>query len=168
MIDINRTYCSGEIDLTFIDPFAPEVAPHLLDHPDFNAGLLRARLQGVPTERFQELGPGDILFIDSSHVAKTGSDVVDYAFRILPALKTGVAVHIHDIFFPFEYPRSWVETQNRSWNEAYLIRAFLQGNRRWSVEFLFDWFYKCRREELAAKMRDCVENRGGSLWLAAR
>jgi hypothetical protein len=130
----------------------------------FRRGLRAERLQSVETGAFRELGAGDILFIDSSHVLKTGSDVADYLFRVLPALAEGVLVQVHDIFYPFEYPRVWVE-QNRSWNEAYALRAFLAGNRGWRVLFWFDWFYKCRLRRLAQAMPECVERRGGSFWM---
>ena len=76
----------------------------------------------------------DILFIDSSHVGKIGSDVTDVLFRILPTLRPGVAVHIHDVPWPFEYPRHWIDA-GRAWNEAYFVRAFLQYNRDFRVLF---------------------------------
>jgi hypothetical protein len=74
---------------------------------------------------FDVLDENDILFINSSHVAKTGSDVNFELFEILPRLKKGVIVHIHDILYPFEYPREWVIERNYSWNEVYAVRAFL-------------------------------------------
>jgi hypothetical protein len=69
--------------------------------------------------------PINVLFIDSTHVLRTGSDVCFELFEILPRLSPGVLVHIHDMFWPFEYPRSWVVEENRSWNELYAVRAFL-------------------------------------------
>ena len=127
--------------------------------------ILKSRLQDVPLKVFAALGDGDILFLDSSHVAKTASDVVDYTFRILPALRSGVLVHIHDIFYPFEYPRSWIVDENRSWNEAYLVRAFLHANAGFRVLYLSDWVYKCRRDLFETHMPLCVRYRGGSLWM---
>jgi hypothetical protein len=165
-LDIDALHLGSTTRFTFIDPH-PELAHELLG-PAAAAAILPAKLQDVPLERFQELEPGSILFIDSSHVAKTGSDVVDYLFRILPALRPGVHVHIHDIFYPFEYPRDWIAGQNRSWNEAYLLRAWLHNNARARVLFLTDWFYKCRREQVAARMPLCIPHRGGSLWLEIR
>jgi hypothetical protein len=165
-LDIDALHLGSTTRFTFIDPH-PELAHELLG-PAAAASILPAKLQDVPLELFQELGPGSILFIDSSHVAKTGSDVVDYLFRILPVLRPGVHVHIHDIFYPFEYPRDWIAGQNRSWNEAYLLRAWLHNNARARVLFLTDWFYKCRREQVAARMPLCIPHRGGSLWLEIR
>jgi hypothetical protein len=167
-IDINEKYLDGQARMTFIDPH-PETLLDLLETGSpYGRSVLRKKVQDVGLELFQELQAGDVLFIDSSHVAKTGSDVLDYLFRILPALAAGVFIHIHDIFYPFEYPAAWIVDQNRSWNEAYLLRAFLQYNPAFRVIFLFDWFYKCRRELLEEHMPLCVRFRGGSLWLEKR
>lgn len=164
-LDINEAYLGGAIQMTFIDPH-PEMLFDLLGHHAADRKLvLKSRLQDVPLDRFKELDAGDILFIDSSHVAKTGSDVLDYTFRILPQLRPGVIVHIHDIFFPFEYPRGWIVEENRSWNEAYLLRAFLHGNPRFRVLYLTDWIYKCRRHLYETRMPLCLTHRGGSLWM---
>ena len=74
----------------------------------------------------------DILFVDSSHVAKTQSDVVHLLFKILPSLNKGVIIHFHDILWPFEYPRLWLD-DGRAWNEAYFLRAFLQFNSAFRI-----------------------------------
>ncbi len=67
------------------------------------------------------------MFIDSTHVSKVGSDVNHIFFRILPMLRSGVRVYFHDVFYPFEYPESWI-LEGKTWNEDYLLRAFLQFN----------------------------------------
>lgn len=167
-LDISERYLSGQVEMFFVDPHPETFHQLLIDHPDDRRLILQARLQDVPLDRFRALEAGDILFIDSSHVAKTGSDVLDYLFRVLPALRPGVYVHIHDIFFPFEYPRAWIVDENRSWNEAYILRAFLQGNPRFEVLYLSDWIFKCRRELLATRMPLCVQYRGASLWMRSR
>jgi hypothetical protein len=164
-IDINEQHLGGETRMTFIEPF-PETALKLFgNQPQYRERLLQQRLQDTPLSLFTELEAGDILFIDSSHVGKTGSDVLDYLFRIFPQLNSGVLVHIHDIFYPFEYPREWFTQLDRSWNEAYFLRAFLHGNPAFRVLYLSDWIYKCRRDLLEARMPLCVQHRGGSLWL---
>lgn len=149
----------------FIEPFPSNVVALLGAREQYKQNIIPHKLQEVPLDIFARLQSGDILFIDSSHVAKTGSDVLDYMFRIMPVLKPGVVVHIHDIFYPFEYPKDWIATENRSWNEAYLVRAFLQENPKWSVLFMFDWFFKCQLSLLIERMPLCVEHRGGSLWI---
>jgi hypothetical protein len=118
----------------------------------------------VPVETFSGLGPGDILFIDSSHVSKYESDVNYLIFKVFPALKSGVIVHIHDIFYPFEYPMQWL-LEGRAWNEAYLVRAFLQSNAKWEIFLFADFAGKKFREYLAEHMPLCLKNTGGSLWI---
>src|SRR5215469_1299874 len=164
-MDISDRLFDGDIDMTFIEP-NPEFALGLIGgDPGLRRRFLKTQVQSVPLTVFEGLEAGDILFIDSSHVAKTGSDVVDYTFRILPSLRQHVLVHIHDIFYPFEYPEAWVKEENRSWNEAFLLRAFLHGNSRFRVLYLSDWFFKCRREVLAAAAPRGVGHRGGRLWM---
>src|SRR6185503_18175174 len=94
--------------------------------------ILEERIQNVPDRRFQALSSGDVLFVDGSHVAKVGSDVNDVIFRVLPLLRVGVLVHFHDILWPFEYGKEDV-LRGRSWNEAYVLRAFLADNARYEI-----------------------------------
>jgi hypothetical protein len=164
-VDCNEGLLRGRGKLTFIDPHPERLRTLLSPDSRYHAGIEPTQLQDVPLDLFRSLRANDILFLDSSHVAKTGSDVVDYLFRIFPVLATGVLIHIHDIFFPFEYPSDWVFANGRSWNEAYLLRAFLTGNIDYRILFFSDWFYKCRRSLVAAQMPLCIEHRGGSLWL---
>lgn len=93
-------------------------------------------VQELPTDFFAQLEPNDILFIDSSHVSKLNSDVNFLFLRILPRLKKGVIVHIHDIYIPYEYPRAhfWGDMKI-FWNEQYLLQAFLSGNKDFSIIF---------------------------------
>jgi len=79
------------------------------------------------------LQSGDILFIDSSHTVKIGGDVNYLFLEILPRLKPGVIVHVHDIFLPFEYRRDWVMDEFRFWSEQYLLQAFLSFNSEFEV-----------------------------------
>src|SRR5207247_5820903 len=79
------------------------------------------------------LQSGDVLFIDSSHTVKIGGDVNYLFLEVLPRLKPGVIVHVHDIFLPFEYPREWVRDDFRFWAEQYLLQAFLTFNSEFQV-----------------------------------
>ena len=113
------------LEITCVEPY-PQRLLALLRSSD-HVTLLRCPVQDVPLEAFDKLGAGDILFIDSSHVAKAGSDVTWLLLRVLPRLVPGVAVHLHDIFWPFTYRADWLE-ERRDWNEAYFLHAFLSGN----------------------------------------
>jgi predicted O-methyltransferase YrrM len=102
--------------------------------------LIVAPVQDVPLARFEELDAGDILFVDSSHVLKIGSDVQYEFLEVLPRLRPGVLVHVHDIFLPAEYPKHMVHEWYLFWNEQYLLQAFLCLNPhvevRWGSCFM--------------------------------
>lgn len=129
--------------------------------------LIEAKVQDVPPAVFETLERGDVLFIDSSHVAKTGSDVNHLFFDILPRLKPGVRIHVHDIFLPAEYPKEWVVGENRSWNEQYVLGALLMYSTRFRVVFGSANAYYRHRDALARALGVAPEATygGGSLWL---
>ena len=95
--------------------------------------VLRERLEDVDRSLFTGLEANDILFIDSSHVIRPQGDVLIEFLEILPILKPGVIVHVHDIFSPRDYPKRWILDEVRFWNEQYLVEAFLSFNRRWEI-----------------------------------
>ena len=94
---------------------------------------LRERVEDVDRALFLELEAGDLLFIDSSHVIRPQGDVLAEYLEILPTLRPGVIVHVHDVFSPRDYPEEWVSKRLWLWNEQYLLEAFLSGNRTWKV-----------------------------------
>ncbi len=112
-------------EFTAIEPFPVRLSPTALP-PDFK--LIQQRVQEVPLSTFSQLQENDILFIDSSHVCRTGSDVNYEILEILPRLNQGVLIHFHDIFLPWEYPRSWVVGDHRFLTEQYVLQAFLSCN----------------------------------------
>jgi predicted O-methyltransferase YrrM len=118
-----------ETELLTFDPF-PSVAK--ADLPGL-AALEHVRAQDVPLEVFAELRAGDVLFVDTTHTVKLGSDVNHIVLDVLPTLAPGVLVHVHDIFLPYEYPRRWSEESGLHWAEQYLLQAFLSGNRGFEV-----------------------------------
>ena len=126
--------------------------------------ILAKKVYDVELETFTRLEAGDILFVDSSHVAKVGSDVNDIFFRILPALNPGVYIHFHDILDGFEYPREWIYA-GRAWNEAYLLRAFLQYNHAFSIEFFNSWIWEWQTSELVSLLPLARATPGTSIWL---
>jgi predicted O-methyltransferase YrrM len=131
-----------------------------------DAGRLRIvpSFDALPNEVFSALERDDVLFIDSSHVVKFGSDVARLVFEILPRLAPGVLVHFHDIFWPFEYPREWY-AQGRAWNEAHFIRAFLMFNTGFVIEYFNHYVASKHREAVERAIPRCLSNPGGSLWL---
>ena len=150
--------------LTFIEPY-PKLVRDLIGSCAANVKILESKVQDVPIETFLELEAGDFLFIDSTHVLRTGSDVCFELFEILPRLAPGVFVHFHDMFWPFEYPPAWVVGENRSWNEAYAVRAFLSHNPLWRVIFFNDYFTQFEYSTIEATYPNFLRNPGGALWL---
>src|SRR5262249_750673 len=131
-LDTVQNYLNGNCHVTFIEPF-PQLLRELVPNCPPNAEILECPVQEVPMRFFEPLTAGDVLFIDSTHILRTGSDVCFELFEILTRLAPGVLVHIHDMFWPFEYPRSWILEENRSWNEVYAVRAFLTDNHTWRI-----------------------------------
>jgi predicted O-methyltransferase YrrM len=124
---------AGHTNLVLIEP-NPERLQSVLTADELGlVQLLRSNVQEVPSSTFERLQSGDFLFIDSSHVAKHGSDVNRVLFEILPALPPGVLVHFHDVYYPFTYPAGWLR-EGRAWNEAYALRAFLEFNAAFAIE----------------------------------
>jgi predicted O-methyltransferase YrrM len=128
--------------------------------------LVAAEAQSMPLARFEELEENDILFIDSSHALRTGGDVQYEFLEILPRLKRGVLVHVHDIFLPGEYPRAWVMEDHRFWNEQYLLQAFLAFNDSFQVEWGGAYMHLRHPEDLrrAFKTYDSAGS-PGSFWI---
>lgn len=119
-----------ECNVLAIDPFPAHALKAAL------SGSVRFRetaVQNVSLAEFDMLRAGDVLFIDSSHVLKTGSDVQWMYLEILPRLAPGVLIHAHDIFLPREYPERWLKKEHRFWNEQYLLQAFLSFNSAFEV-----------------------------------
>jgi Methyltransferase domain len=165
-VDTNERFLGGAVELTFVEPY-PELFLSLLAPGEREAVRLHAcGLQAVPDEVFDRLEAGDVLFVDSSHVSKTGSDVNHLFFRILPRLAPGVWIHLHDVPFPFEYPEAWVY-EGRAWNECYLLRAFLQYNGAFQV-LLWGSFLAARHRDAWQRAMPPGVEPGGSIWLRKR
>jgi hypothetical protein len=164
-MDVNDRVFEAGIEIAVIDPYPNRLLRLLPPHDSYRGAIRKLPVQAAPIEWFEALEENDILFIDSSHVVKTGSDVNDYMFRILPRLRAGVCVHIHDIPYPFEYPPEWIVKDNRSWNEAYLLRAFLQYNRSFQIVYWNHFVYRRFCAALESRMPLCLRNCGASIWL---
>jgi predicted O-methyltransferase YrrM len=164
ILDVADRFLQGPA-CTFVEPY-PELLRSLL-RPEDDVEVLARPVEAVPLERFERLADGDVLFIDSTHVAKTGSDVNHLVHEVLPRLAPGVVVHFHDIHHPFEYPREWV-LEGRAWNEAYVVRAFLEFNAAFEVLLFPSYLAQHHPRELRAAMPLTARGPGSSLWLRRR
>lgn len=128
--DLNRGEGLPSCEMSAIEP---NPRPFLEGSVPGLSELIKEPLSAVDPSLFGELARDDILFIDSTHVLKTGSDVALLFLDVIPRLQPGVTVHIHDVFLPAEYPRHWIEDEHVFWNEQYLLQAFLAFNREFSI-----------------------------------
>lgn len=157
MLDTKNAFFNSNLKISCIEPYAERLKSLLRNEDDVD--IYETYLQEIPLDFFSQLGENDILFIDSSHVSKIDSDVNYYLFEIFPRLAKGVYIHIHDVRYPFVYPKEWIY-QGRAYNEMYLLRAFLMNNDNYSIYFFGDM--------LAKKCPNEFNNNflgSGSLWL---
>jgi Methyltransferase domain len=127
--------------------------------------LMEKNVQEIDLEFFSQLQSGDFLFIDSSHTVKIGGDVNYLFLEVLPRIKPGVIVHVHDIFLPFEYRRDWVLDEFRFWTEQYLLQAFLTFNSEFEVLLANYYLSHYHQDDLKAVFPDLPRWIGGSFWM---
>lgn len=163
MLDTNELFFNNDIDITFVEPY-PDTLKAILKPTD-KYTLIEKMVQDVELNIFKQLEENDILLIDSTHVAKTNSDVLFELFEILPVLKKGVKIHIHDIFNLFEYPEEWVINQRRNWNEIYFVQSFLMYNSHFKIIAFNTYLEEKYTKWFEENMPLCLKDRGGSIWL---
>lgn len=161
VLDVNDEQRPDDrIQCTFIEPFPDRLNSILRPTDRDHCTILVEKVQDVDLEVFDQLESGDVLFIDSSHIAKSGSDLLHEIFEVLPRLASGVFVHFHDIMYPFDYPLTWMVKQNRSWNEPYFLRAFLMYNPEYTIHFWSDF-----HALFGSHVDDLHVHRASSIWL---
>lgn len=130
------------------------------------ARVIRKRVEDLPMDTFTTLEANDILFIDSSHMIRPQGDVLFEILEVLPRLRPGVLVHIHDIFSPRDYLDEWIHEDMRFWNEQYLLEAFLSCNSQWEVVLAVNMLKHEAYDELHRVCPMLTESREpGSFWL---
>jgi hypothetical protein len=163
MLDVNELFFDNQMNLIFIDPYPERLFSLITENDELKTTIIESDVQLVSLEVFSALEPGDILFVDSTHVSKTGSDVNYILFEILPILKKGVLIHFHDIFYPFEYPKEWA-FKGFNWNECYLLKAFLMNNDKFEIRLFADYLHLHHKNSFS-DLPLCYRNYGGNLWI---
>lgn len=146
--------------LTCIEPFPEE----RLTGAELNAEIISKPVEDLDLEFFSGLKANDILFIDSSHTVKFGSDVCYELLQVLPSLAPGVWVHVHDIFFPHDYPVEWLLKRRLALNEQYLLEGFLAFNGEFRVA-LANYWLALDHAELAQKLWFNSLSGSSSFWI---
>ena len=149
-------------ELICIEPFPPDFLRKGVR--GLNA-LIEKKVEDIDLKFFSQLHSGDILFIDSSHTVKIGGDVNYLFLEVLPRLNPGVIVHVHDIFFPFDYRRDWVMDELRFWTEQYLLQAFLTFNSEFEVLMANHYLAHYYLEDFKRTFPDSPWWSGGSFWM---
>lgn len=163
MLDVNEHFLENKIELTFIEPFPKRLNSLLTELDVKQINIIESLVQEVDLSIFKKLEKDDILFIDSSHIVKTGSDLHHILFNILPVINSGVYIHFHDVFYPFEYPKKWV-LNGFNWNEDYFLRAFLMYNSDFEIVLFSDYLHNFHKSAFKT-MPKSYNNTGGNLWL---
>jgi predicted O-methyltransferase YrrM len=150
-----------ELKITCIEPYPDRLLGLLRTGDSDRIELLVTPVQDVCLQTFEALGPNDLLFLDSTHVVKHGSDVLWEVLHVLPRLAPGVVVHVHDIHWPFRYPEGWLR-EGRDWGETYLWHSFLAFNKAWPIRLMTSWLASARPEAFPEVLRDRIT---ASLWV---
>lgn len=150
------------VQFTFFEP-NPERLRRMLKTSD-EVDLITQIPTHYEPKHFAMLEAGDVLFIDSSHVVKYGSEVNDLLLDVVPQLPAGVHVHVHDIFWPFSYPREWIR-RRWAWNEAYLLRGLLCGNSGLQINWFNSYLGRMALEQVAPRLPEWGRDPGSSIWL---
>jgi len=152
---------NGNGKLTCIEPY-----PERLNGASPSVELIQKRVEEIDVAFFSCLAANDILFIDSSHTVKFGSDVCYEFLELLPRLAPGVWVHVHDIFFPHDYPAEWLIERRLALNEQYLLEAFLSFNGQFKVALANYWLCVDHRNDAARLWPNVSPTAGASsLWM---
>ena len=149
-------------DVTLIEPYPN---PRLFKHFPSHWTIHRSTIQRASLVIFDSLEAGDVLFYDGSHCSKVGSDVNWFFFKILPRLKPGVIIHLHDIFLPNEYPEPWIFERGQTWNEQYVLQAFLMNNRDYRILIANRFLFTQRQKELEQLYQSIQPVYGSSFWM---
>jgi hypothetical protein len=163
-LDTNDRFLDGQIECCFIEPHPDQLSSLMTDRDRLRCNVIQSRLQDVDLGLFDVLEAGDVLFIDSTHVSKVNSDVNRIFFEILPRLRVGTMVHIHDVFPGFEYSLDWLR-EGRAWNEQYLLRAFLQFNTSFRIRLFGRYMVLRHADWFQTHMPLCLRNPGGAFWM---
>lgn len=163
MLDTANEY-GLETSFTFIDPYSTTIRQVLANKPAGQYSLIRQEIQFVDPKLFESLEENDVVFIDTSHVVKIGSDLSTLLFSVLPVLPKGVIIHIHDIWYPWEYPEKFL-MEGRAYNEIYFVRAFLQFNSDFEIMFFNSYVAQEFSAFISESMPRLSKNSGQGLWL---
>jgi hypothetical protein len=152
----------AETAVTLVEPYPN---PAIFANLPAQWEIYRTILQRADLKIFDRLQAGDFLFYDGSHCSKVASDVNWFFFQVLPRLKAGVIIHLHDIFLPEEYPESWIFERGQTWNEQHILQAFLMHNSAYAILMANRYLFHNHRAELETLFQGIQPAIGCSFWM---
>lgn len=164
---LNADESGQKTNVIAVEPY-PDDTLKRLEEEYSNLTLRQSRAEAIPVNEYISLlGSGDILFIDGSHVLRVGNDVNHLYLKVIPQLPVGTYVHIHDIRFPYEYPKSWLLKKHRFWTEQYLLQSFLAFNNSFKVIWSGNWMSEMHGQRLEEILPNYETDGGwpGSFWI---
>lgn len=141
----NKSVNKIETKIICVEPYENKWLDHL------NIKILRKKIENLDESYYLALEKNDILFIDSSHIIRPQGDVLKIFFEIVPKLKKGTIVHVHDIFTPKDYPEKWLIEQNKFWNEQYIVEALMMNKNKYEIYLMLNYLKNNAYEELRKK-----------------
>lgn len=135
---------------------------------ELDVELVRELVENIEVSYFEKLEKNDILFIDSSHIIRPQGDVLFEFLELLPIIKSGVLVHVHDIFTPKDYLDNWVIKDHKLWNEQYLLEAFLTSNLDFRIIGALNYLSHNYKKEFKEKCPVFASQSGvepGAFWM---
>jgi hypothetical protein len=151
--------------LVVIDPWPRDFTKQFISSKAYKLEHIEQKIEDVDLELFSNLKENDLLFIDGSHVIRTGGDVCFMLLQILPQLPKGVIIHVHDIYLPFEYPKEMILDRLLFWTEQYLLQAYLSENSHAEVIFGSHYMSVVYPAVVKKAFPQALSWQGGSFWI---
>lgn len=152
---------NGEGELVCIEPYPMPFLRRVASV----AKIIEKPVQAIPVDELVDMvEASQVLFIDSTHTVKIGSDCLYLYLKVLPRVRTEVTCHSHDIFLPYAMPRKWALEMNVFWTEQYLLQAYLLDNPKARILFGSNYLRRAEPQACEALMQGKDRLRGASLW----
>ena len=165
-LKLNQKESQINYNITSIEPYP--ITELVESAKNQNITLVQEKVESLDVGIFKQLNKNDILFIDSSHVVDIGNDVHYLYLKVLPQIPVGTYIHIHDIRFPYEYPKKWVLNERKNWCEQYLLHMFLAFNDNFEIILASNYLYQLDGKLMSENLYGLKETGNGwpgSFWI---
>ena len=148
---IDEGYCP---EIVCIEPFPTEYLERLAAEQSIR--LIKEKAQKVDIQVLSDISANDLLFVDSTHTVKPGSEVNRLILEVFPRLKKGTWIHLHDIYFPYDFKRDLLDADLFFWSESTLLQAFLTQNNSCRIDCSMSMLHYAAPDKLKLLLTDYV------------